>query len=194
LRHFAAGEILFREGSAASSIFILLDGHVEVSRSRDARAYVLHHERPGGTLGEVPVFSGTTYLATATAVLATACLSVSSGAARRLVAKDAALAAWVIDRLGARIVELVRRVDSATAMSTAQRVARYLLERSARADRERFRLGMSQEDLARELGTVREVISRTLSRLSDDEIIERHAGGWFSVIDSDRLRDCANGP
>lgn len=187
VRNFAASESIFREGAEASAIFIVLEGHVEVSRSTGGREYVLHHERAGGTLGEVPVFSGTGYLATAKASLATTCLSIPATAARRLVAKDVHFASWVIERLGARIVELVKRLETATAMSTSQRIARYVLERSSRSKGERFRLGMSQENLGRELGTVREVVSRSLSRLEEDGVIERTSGGWIVVQDSDAL-------
>ena len=187
IRNFAASETIFREGAEASAFFIILDGHVEVSRSTSGREYVLHHERAGGTLGEVPVFSGTRYLATAKASLATTCLSVSAGSARRLVTRDIHFASWVIERLGARIVELVKRLETATAMSTSQRIARYVLERAARAKGERFRLGMSQESLGRELGTVREVVSRSLSRLEEDGVIERAPGGWLVLLDSEAL-------
>ena len=187
VRNFAASETIFLEGANASAFFIILEGHVEVSRSTSGREYVLHHERAGGTLGEVPVFSGTGYLATAKSSLATTCLSVSAVAARRLVARDIHFASWVIERLGARIVELVKRLETATAMSTSQRIARYVLERDARSKGERFRLGMSQENLGRELGTVREVVSRSLSRLEEDRIIERAAGGWIVVRDRDAL-------
>jgi CRP/FNR family transcriptional regulator len=192
VRNFAASETIFHEGSEASAFFIILEGHVEVSRSTSGREYVLHHERAGGTLGEVPVFSGTGYLATAKASLATTCLTISASAARRLVARDIHFASWVIERLGARIVELVKRLETATAMSTSQRIARYVLERSARSPGERFRLGMSQESLARELGTVREVVSRSLSRLEEDGIVERTSGGWIVVLDSDALAQRAS--
>lgn len=189
-REFDAGHMLFREGRPATAVFVVLEGHVEVSRSANGRMYVLHHERAGGTLGEVPVFSGTPYLANATARLACTCLTVSAASIRRLVAIDPHLASWVIDRLGARIVELVKRLESASALSTTQRIARYLYSRSERTSG-RFRLGMSQEEVARELGTVREVVSRTLSRLSDERVIERHPGGWISA-DRNELKKLAN--
>jgi DNA-binding GntR family transcriptional regulator len=46
---------------------------------------------------------------------------------------------------------------------------------------------MSQESLGRELGTVREVVSRSLSRLEEDGIIERAPGGWLVLLDSEAL-------
>ena len=183
VRTYAVETTLFNEGDSASSIYIVLSGHVAVVHVRNGRQYVLHDEREGGTLGEVPAFSGTPCLATAVCRMTTTCVVLSVGSARRLVGVDPKFAAWVIERLGDRIRRLVTRVESASALSTTQRVARFLLDRDSRAPAQRFRLGMSQHDLAEELGTAREVVSRTISQLEDSGAIEKHPGGWIAVKD-----------
>ena len=185
-RTYASGAILFNEGDEASAIYIVLDGHIAVVRITDGREYPLHHERAGGTLGEVPVFSGCAYLATAIARVDTTCLVISAAAAKRLVQNDPGFAVWVIERLGARIVALVNRFE-ATGLSTTERVARYIAQRARVAAGQRFRLGMSQDQVAQELGTAREVVSRVIKRLIDEEVLERHAGGWFTVRDAEKL-------
>ena len=191
VRTFAVETNLFSEGDSAGSIYIVLSGHVAVVHVRNGRQYVLHDEREGGTLGEVPAFAGTPYLATAVCRMTTTCVVLSVASARRLVRVDPKFAEWIIERLGDRIRRLVTKVESASALSTTQRVARFLLERDDRASAQRFRLGMSQHDLAEELGTVREVVSRTLSQLEDSGVIEKQTGGWITVKNRGMLSSIA---
>ena len=191
VRTYAVETSLFNEGDAAESIYIVLSGHVAVVHIRHGRQYVLHDERDGGTLGEVPAFSGTPYLATAICRMSTTCVVLSIATAKRLVKADAMFAEWIIERLGDRIKRRVTRVESASALSTTQRIARFLLERNSRAPAQRFRLGMSQNQLAEELGTVREVVSRTLTQLEDSGAIEKHSGGWITVNNRAKLSSIA---
>lgn len=193
-RTYPTGAVLFNEGDPPSAIYIVLEGHIAVVRITDGREYPLHHERAGGTLGEVPVFSGCRYLATAISRAETTCLVISGAAAKRIVSSDPGFATWVIERLGARIVELVNRMEAATSLSTMERVARYISERARRAQGERFRLGMSQDEVARELGTVREVVSRVIRKLIDDKVLQRSTGGWFTVLDRGKLATIAREP
>ena len=188
---YGVDRVVFSEGDSAGSVYIVLAGHIAVVHVRNGRQYVLHDERDGGTLGEVPAFSGTPYLATAICRMTTTCVVLSVASARRLVRVDPKFAEWIIERLGDRIKRLVTRVESASALSTTQRVARFLLERDNRAPAQRFRLGMSQNELAEELGTVREIISRTLSQLEDSGAIEKHPGGWITVKDRAMLSSIA---
>ena len=191
LREYERGSAVFREGDAAQHIFMILAGHIAVVHVRDGRQYVLHDEREGGTIGEVPAFSGTPYLATALCRMNTTCITLSIDSARKLVRRDPDYAELVIARLGECIKRLVTRVESASSLSTTQRVARFLIERNSRAPGERFRLGLSQHELAEELGTVRETISRTITQLAESGLIEKHAGGWFTVRNGQELSDIA---
>ena len=191
VRTYDVDTILFNEGDSAGSIYIVLGGHVAVVQVRNGRHYVLHDERDGGTLGEVPAFSGTPYLATAICRMRTTCVVLSVASARRLVRIDPKFAELIIERLGDRVKRLVTRVESASALSTTQRVARFIIDRDTRAPSQRFRLGRSQNELAEELGTVREIISRTLSQLQDSGAIEKHPGGWITVKDRAMLSSIA---
>src|SRR5215207_4951606 len=79
-RSYDAHEVLFRAGAEARGLFIVCEGRVRVLRGRGARRHVVHTEGPGGTLGEVPLFAGGTYPATAEAAEPTRCLVLSRDA------------------------------------------------------------------------------------------------------------------
>jgi CRP-like cAMP-binding protein len=76
-RRFAPGETLFRAGEAAGGLMVVLEGKVRVVREVGGRAQVVHVETIGGTLGEVPLFAGGGYPATAVAAEPTCCAVIA---------------------------------------------------------------------------------------------------------------------
>ena len=73
-RHYAPDEVLYLAGSPAGIVYLVLDGCVRLVRESNGRPLFIHDEPSGGCLGEVPVFEGTTYPATALAAEPTRCL------------------------------------------------------------------------------------------------------------------------
>jgi CRP/FNR family transcriptional regulator len=180
-RSYAAGATLFRAGTVAAGLYIVLSGRVRVIRSRDGRQYVVHTEGPGGTLGEVPFFEQGSFLATAVASEPTRCLMINREALRAIMRNDSAVAWLFLRRLSARIRELVERLDRASTQGIPARLAAFLLTRSDRA--QPFTLGMTQAALAEELGTVREVIVRALAQLRALGVIAPAGRGRYVVRD-----------
>src|SRR5438105_3776490 len=74
---------------------------------------------------------------------------------------------------------LLRRIDELTATTITARVADYVRSRSEKSLGDEFILGMSQEELARELGTAREVIVRALRALIAAGAVERAGRARF---------------
>src|SRR4051812_24336658 len=57
----APNAVLFLAGSQPRGWWIVLDGVVRVVRGSGSRQHVIHTEMRGGTLGEVPLFTGGTH-------------------------------------------------------------------------------------------------------------------------------------
>src|SRR5207237_555952 len=83
--------------------------------------------------------------------------------------------------LDGRVRGLLRRIDELTATTITARVADYVRSRSEKSLGDEFILGISQEELARELGTAREVIVRALRALIAAGAIERAGRSRFRV-------------
>src|ERR1041385_5805123 len=66
-RSYATDEVIFTAGSPANGLYLLVQGGVRVVRGRRDRQHVIHLEKTGGTLDEVPLFAGGGYPATAIA-------------------------------------------------------------------------------------------------------------------------------
>ena len=64
----------------------------------------------------------------------------------------------------------------------------YLLARQRHASGDTISLGMTQQRLAEELGTVREVVARDLLSLRQDGFIVSRGGGRYTIADASGLR------
>lgn len=186
-RRFRADEVLWRRGGEPRGLFIVLAGGVRVVRGSGGRQYVLHREGPGGTLGEVPLFAGGTYPATVIAEEATECLVLSLPAIEAAIAQDSHLATLLLGRLSGRVRELAGRLERLSTQPVAGRLAEYLLRRHREAGGA-FSLGQSQNRLAEDLGTVREVVVKELRTLVTAGVIRRAGKGRFVVTDAVKLR------
>ena len=187
-RRYEAGDTLFRAGDDAAGLIVVLNGKVRVVRQVGARAQVVHVETAGGTLGEVPVFAGGTYPATAIAADTTSCAIITRGALAAAIRSSPDAAFVLLERLARRVRELVERLDRASLRPVSQRLAEYLVARLDARGRTVVALGMTQQQLAEELGTVREVIVRELHSLRRRGVIRAIGGGRYEVIDARALR------
>jgi CRP/FNR family transcriptional regulator len=190
-RRVGRGRTLYRAGDAVDGLYIILSGRVRVSRETAERVELLHNEKAGGVLGEIPVFSGTPFPATATALEATRCAHLPRVAVMRLIHEDSAFVSFAMARLAERARVLLHRIDELTAMTVGARVAAHVLQRAGQSGAP-FTLGMSQESLANELGTAREVVVRALRSLIAAGAIERAGRSRFVVRSLTVLRALAS--
>jgi len=186
-REYAANEVIFLAGSPPQGLYLVMDGGVRVVRGRRDRQHVIHLETAGGTLGEVPLFAGGGYPATAIASEPTRCIVVSRAALRAAFAASPEFAFLLLERLGRRVRMLVDRLDRVTSQTVPARLARYLLDRQA----DLVSLGVTQAQLAEELGTVRELVVRSLRLFCDRGLIERVGGGKYRLLDLKELERLA---
>ena len=189
-RSFAAREPLFREGEMAHGIFVVLEGKVRVVRTSRGRRHVLHTELRGGTLGEAPFFDRDPYPVSAIAWTPVVALYLDRNCVERAVRSCPELAMFFLSRLAGRVRLLLDRVDRLATASVSTRMCAYLLEQAERADGSIVEI--TQESLAEELGTVREVVMRTLTQLRKRRIIASAGRGKIEIVDRPALRELAS--
>ncbi len=187
-RRFGAGETLWTAGSDARGLVVVLSGRVRIVRAPQGRQYAIHSEGPGATLGEVPFFAGGGYPATAIATEPTTCLVLDRATVARAIAADPELALHWLGRLAARVRTVIERLDRQTASTVEQRLAALLLSRHAATRGAPFALAATQAEAAEELGTVREVLVRTLRRFRESHLVDTPARGRYRVLDVARLK------
>lgn len=134
-------------------------------------------EGPGSSFAELPVFDGGNYPAAAAAIEDTEVLFISRKDFQNFCREHPDVALKVIAVVGSRLRRLVGIIEELSFTTVRQRLIALIL-RLAQAggmpskEGIRVELTKSHQDLAAELGTVRELVSRNLSRLQAEGYIE----------------------
>ena len=189
-RSFAPREPLFREGEPAHGIFVVLDGKVRVVRTSRGRRHVLHTELRGGTLGEAPFFDHEPYPVSAIAWTTVVTLYLDRSCVERAMRSCPEIALFFLSRLAGRVRLLLDRVDRLATASVTTRMCAYLLDQVEHSDGSV--VAITQESLAEELGTVREVVMRALRALRKRRIIASAGRGRIEIVDLWALREVAS--
>lgn len=184
---FGPNEVIFLAGSEPRGWFVVLEGEVRVVRGSRGRQHVVHTERAGGTLAEVPLVEGGTHPATAIATATTRCALFTRDQLEAAIAEQPRIAFLIAGRLAARVRSLVDRLDDRSARSVDARLADFLLSRPESRRGSSISIGMTQQALAEELGTVREVVARKLRDLGRRGLLERVVAGRYRILDRHAL-------
>lgn len=177
-RHFRRSELLFSEGDACTGLFLVASGKVRIFKmSAGGREQVLAIEGPGSSFAELPVFDGGKYPASASALEDTEVLFISRKDFHNFCREHPDVALKVLAVVGSRLRRLVGIIEDLSFTTVRQRLIAAILrmvEANGMSSREgvRVELSMSHQDLAAELGTVRELVSRNLSRLQAEGFLE----------------------
>ncbi len=170
---YAAGEALFREGDDCRGLHVLGQGSVKIFKtSGSGREVMLAIETSPSSVAEVPLFDGGPYPATVSAVDDVEAYLITKSDFQAVCRQHPQVPLKVLAVVGARLRQLVKLVENVTFGSIRQRLAQALLEFGQQDDR--FTLPVTHEELAFRLGTVREVVSRNLSRFQAEGLLRAH--------------------
>jgi CRP/FNR family transcriptional regulator len=191
IRRLPRRGVLFRAGDAPAALHFVLSGRVRVARRASDGSSVLHFEDAGGVLGEIPVFGGGPYPATATAVEPVRCAVVPAPLVERLLREEPEFARFALRRLATRARVVLERLDELASYTVTARLARHLAAMADGSATRELVLGTSQAMLADRLGMAREVLVRSLRSLCEVGAIRRVGRSRFIVADAARLREMA---
>jgi len=170
-------------------LVLILDGLVRVYRtSRSGREVTLRYARRGDILG-LPSVVAQLSPAAAQAVVPTRVVAMSAEALRSRAQRDSQLAWAMAEEMAGSLFNIQERLAHNVFAPVRSRVARYLLDVATPAG-PGLVAAASYEDIAGAIGTVREVVARTLAALRDDGLIRRTEEG-IALIDLDGLREAA---
>ena len=206
LRDYRRAQVLWTAGSESQGLHVVTQGRVRVLRSRNGRQHLIHVSEVGATMGEVPLFDGRPYPATAIAATDAQCLVLPPASVRTVAHSNGVFAALFMERLSARVRTLVDRLERQTLGDVRSRLAASLVgastigastigastigasTESGGAD---FGVDMTQDEWAEDLGTVREVLARELRLLKDEGLIEQTGRRRFRLLREEELEEIA---
>jgi len=190
VRECQRGELLFSDGEKAEGFFVVLDGKVKVYKlSAEGKERILHIVHPGGTFAEAAIFGNGLYPAYAEPLLPCRLLFIPKAGFLDLLATNGRIAVNMIAGLSRFLRQFAQQIEELTFKDVPSRLARYLLDLS-KGKRATVELPISKSQLASNLGTVSETFSRTLRKLSDDDLI-RVSGKRVEILDVERLEELA---
>jgi CRP/FNR family transcriptional regulator len=173
----AAGGILYHPGEDAG-VHVVAEGLLRVSMvSEEGRAVTVRYARRGDVLGVPVIVSGTApvYLQTVTDAVAVA---TRPGVLPRLAQRDPRVGLWLADELAARVDGLLQELAMNAFWPVRRRLGRHLLDLAVNEQQGQVLLvHASHQELADAVGTVREVIARTLAALRAAGYIRSQSGG-----------------
>ena len=159
-RTYVPGEMIVLEGHPCQAVYFIAEGKVRVSRvSPGGREQVLAQLGPGQAFNTVPPFQphGVNH-ATVQALTPAILYSIPAEDLRRLVAECSELALSVLHDFADRLDRLTDLVEDLSLHTVRGRLARFLLERAEEGVTQRW----TQEEIAAHLGTVRDMVGRSL--------------------------------
>lgn len=184
---YAEGTTIFWEGEPQAGLFVVEEGLVKVSRvSVEGREYIMHMLGAGDTLNDVATLDGGLNPARAVAHTDVTAWRLDRAYLRRLAWQMPELAWALIEDLAARTRAAVTLVHDLSMRSVRGRLARLLLHQAQQHQDDVIPRLLTQEDMAARLGTVREMVARTLRSMANDGVIQfdRHR---VVIIDAERL-------
>ena len=194
VKSFSRGQTIFSEGDPGTGFYVVVSGRVKIYKlSADGKEQILHIFGGGEPFGEVPVFEGRRFPAHAVALDETRCLFFPRSAFIDLISRNPSLSLNMLAVLSRRLRRFTVLVDDLSLKEVPGRLAAHLLYLSDRnegaADLE---LDVPKGQLAGMLGTIPETLSRILTKMVKQGLIESD-GPHIRIVDREELAELAEG-
>jgi CRP/FNR family transcriptional regulator len=194
LRSYERGEVLFWEGDPCAGLHIIQAGSVKLFKtSPQGRELIIKIFEEGATFNEVPVFDHGQNPVNAAALEATHLWVVEAEVIHNAMRRHPEMCQAVINNLTQNLRMLVKKVEELSFYQVTHRLARLITllpeEQLAGPAGQR----VTQDQLAARLGTVREVVARSLRELERSGAI-RIRRRQIEVMDRTTLTDWAQIP
>lgn len=181
-RTFASGEVVFREGDASDTCYIVHSGQARaIHEHADGRTITLATFGRGDIFGELAMFEDERRSATVEAVRPTTVVAVLGPDMRRLMSEHPEISSRLVVALGRRLRETNERLARQSFQTVQSRVAVVLRDLVAQGADEGqpgkdVLVTATQADLAQLAGSSRESASRFLAVLERAGVISQGRG------------------
>ena len=193
-RLYRKNATIFYEGDPGEGFHYLKTGKVKIIKmTDDGRLHIINILRPGDLFAEVLLFKNQAYPATAIAVEDSQVGVIKNSDLEKLILRNNELALQLIKALSQRLLFAQGKIKNLALHDVKARTAETLLDLGHKHGKElpnghiRITLDMSRQDLAALVGTTRETVTRTLSALKKDKLIDfdTHA---ITLLAKDKLK------
>jgi len=185
--HLPAGSQIFAEHQPCQGFPLLLEGSIKVIKlATSGRELMLYRVAPGGSciISSSCLLGHTDYNARGIAETPLTLLVLPIGAFATLMVEHPPFRDFVFHLFADRIGELMQLVEEVAFARLDQRLAKLILARNETV------LGVTHQQLADELGSVREIVSRLLKGFAAQGLVTM-GREQLTVVDRDGLQKLA---
>ncbi|SEH33963.1 Crp/Fnr family transcriptional regulator [Magnetospirillum fulvum] len=177
-RRIPAGSLVFRQGDHHEGIFIILSGRVRIFYTGPVgREITLAYWSPGNFIGGPEMFGGSQHMWSGIAIRQTEVMAVRGTDLRRLIERSSRLGLAMVDAMVHKGKCMSALIHMLGTRSASERLARLLVlmgEMDGRRHEGGIAIGRSltQEDLARMVGSTRQWVGSTLDKFRRTGLVE----------------------
>ena len=186
---YKAEENIIREGRRCQGLCIIESGRVKIYKnSSSGREMIINVFEAGESFNEVPVFDQLDNPVNAGAIIDSTIWLIDAQALRTVISDHPEAVQQIIINLSQNLRKLVGMVAELSFYTVTARLARLLRELPQDQLDGSGSQRLTQDDLASRIGTVREVVARSLKELEKSGAIEVQRGKIY-IISQNKLID-----
>jgi CRP/FNR family cyclic AMP-dependent transcriptional regulator len=188
VRAFQQGDVLFRQGEPGADAYLLEEGSIRLIKKVRGEGRSLSVLKPGDLFGESALVPETPRSSTAIALTAGLARVIDPRALPRLLARDPAAAAGMVEQLVLRLQEAEDQIEIMMLSDTQSKVVAALLKLAQRSRGDgSAAFAMSPMELSTRVGLDVDTVKRTVQQLREGQYI-RVAEGRLEVPDIEAMR------
>jgi len=193
IKNFSKKDIVFNDSEKANGFYVVRKGKIKIFKtSFEGKEQILHIIGKYQIFGEVPVFTGKMFPATAMAIEGSELLFLSKEKFINLIETNPKIGLNMLSVLSMRLHAFTNIIETLSLKEIPARLATYLIVLYEKNSSDTFQLDVTKNQLASILGTIPETLSRIFGKLTQNNFFEIQ-GKNIKITDINRLYDLAEG-
>ncbi|WP_082049579.1 Crp/Fnr family transcriptional regulator [Thalassospira sp. HJ] len=183
--------VMIRAEDPASALFLIVNGHVELSYTDgDGKDGVIDLLGDGQLVGECALAPDACYAVSIKTLDATTAIRIDGAAFADFLSAHFDRALTMMSVVTERLCQMLRQTEELKCRSAAQRLGIYLLADAVPVgDAHETPLTMEKSALARKIGMTSETFSRALKKLSEHGVSQHSSGHIIRIADTEMLAE-----
>ena len=190
-RDYPAGTYVIDHAEIAESFYVILGGKVKIYNvSAQGDEQILHMYGKGEVFAEAAMLAGIKIPARIVTLTDTTLLVVRRSPLKSLLAKNPELALTMMAGMAAKLREFNQLISQLSLKDVPARLGMAILQQGRQGGKDTFKLSQSKQQLAAQIGTVPETLSRALKKLKDTGLIDVK-GARITILNYTALENLA---
>jgi len=184
---FPENYTIFSDGDDCKNYLLIIEGSVKIKKTTtDGHEIILYHINKGQTceLTTCCLLSGAKYTAQGVTDTAIEAIFIPGNDFEKALTHSSGFRRFIFKTVDQGLEDMISLVEKIAFTPTHQRLAKYLLEQQ----KLQHPIETTHQDVANELGTAREVVSRLLKEFERHNWIKLHRG-WIEILNKKSLKE-----